>query len=293
MAVYKRTYKVYTGALTPEWSRFMVLTRYSLSTLFNSRLFTAYAVACLIPVLGGIGFIYLVHSQTAQFLLNMRLTGLGKIDNVWFAVLLRIQAAFGFIMMAWAAPGLINQDFANQALQLYFSRPLSRTEYMLGKFSVLAILLSSITWVPLLLLFGFQAQMEGNGWGWNNLYLIGSILVSGWLWISVISLVGLALAVSVRWRIAATALIVGVFFLLPGFGLALNGILRTHWGRLADVSYSLMVTWGHLFRIEPKSLHALRLDAVPLWSAWASVLSACLISLLLLNRRLKAREVER
>jgi ABC-2 type transport system permease protein len=292
MAVYKRTYKVYRGALTPAWSRFGVLTRYSLSTLFDSKLFTAYALLCLLPFLGGIAQIYLTHSSTAQLLLGVRFNGF-RLNNTWFATLLNIQAGFGFIMVAWAAPGMVTRDFANQALQLYFSRPLSRAEYILGKFSVLGILLSCVTWVPLLVLFSLEAQMEGNGWGWSNFYLVGSILVSSWLWIAVISLLALALSVTVKWRIAATGLIIAVFFVLPGFGNVFDHILGTNWGHLINLVYVMQVVWGHLFHTERGLRHLLQEDLVPLWSAWASIVTTCLVSVLLLNRRLKAREVER
>ena len=40
MAIYKRTYAAYTGKLTPRWSRFLILTRYSARGLFQSRIIT-------------------------------------------------------------------------------------------------------------------------------------------------------------------------------------------------------------------------------------------------------------
>ena len=51
-----------------------------------------------------------------------------------------------------------------------------RAQYVLGKMSVLLILLSLITWVPQLLLFFFQSYLEGsNGFakifGWRALSL--------------------------------------------------------------------------------------------------------------------------
>jgi ABC-2 type transport system permease protein len=292
MAVYKRTYKVYNGPLSPSWSRFSVLTRYSLSTLFSSRLFTAYFVICFIPLLGGIAYIYFAHSQTAQMLMGMRLKGSWDVANVWFAGLLEAQTVLGFILVAWGAPGLITRDNANQALQLYFSRPLTRTEYILGKFAVLALLLSLITWVPGLILFGMQASLADDGWTGNHLYLPGAIFVSSCLWIVVISLLALALSVFVRWRIAATGLFLAVMLVLPGFGEAFNFTLRTNWGRLLSISYTTRLVWLHLFRVEPR-LRGMPLGDIPLWSAWASILATCLISVLMLNRRLKAREVVR
>ena len=37
MAVYKRTYAAYDGALTPAWSRFLILPRYSFARLWQSQ----------------------------------------------------------------------------------------------------------------------------------------------------------------------------------------------------------------------------------------------------------------
>src|SRR5215469_14089236 len=148
MAVYKRRYKAYQGELTPAWSRFTVLTRYSLGTLFSSRLFTGYFVPCFIPLLVGIVWIYFYHSPLAQAVMGLQVSSWLDINNVWFATMLQVQTSMGFILVAWTAPGMITRDFVNQALQLYFSRPLSRTEYIVGKFAVLAFLLSCITWIP-------------------------------------------------------------------------------------------------------------------------------------------------
>ena len=293
MAVYKRTYKTYEGALTPSWSRFSVVGRYSFATLFKSRIFTAYTVLCFLPLLYGIGWVYLIHTPLAQQLMNVRMGSVLQISNSWFAHILEVQAWMGFLLATAAAPGLVSKDLANQALQLYLSRPLSRVEYLLGKISVLAVLLSAITWIPGLLLFGLQTQLQGQGWGWDHFYLIGSMILSGWMWIAVVSLLMLAISVWVKWRIAATGLIVGVFFLLPRFSDAFDKILSTTWGRVFNLPYVLHRAWESIYRVDPDFRHITYENRLPLWAAWATILTVCLISIWLLNRRLKAREVER
>ena len=55
-------------------------------------------------------------------------------------------------------------DLTNNALPLYFSRPLSRFDYVLARLLVLVGLLSLVTWVPGLLLFAMQSGMAG--WSW-------------------------------------------------------------------------------------------------------------------------------
>jgi ABC-2 type transport system permease protein len=293
MAVYKRTYKAYHGPLTPAWSRFTVLTRYGLSTLFSSRPFTAYTVLCFLPFLVGLAYIYIVHSAAAQAVLGVGKTIPGTVNNIWFLSFLGFEAGMGFILAAWGGPGMITKDFANHSVQLYLSRPISRTEYLLGKVSVLAALLSCTTWIPALLLFFVKAELQGNGWLWENLWMAGAILVSCLIWIAMISLVSMAVAVWVKWRIAATALMLGIFFLLPAVGQILDAILRTQWGSLINFTHMITIVWAHLFRLKIVERHAAGFDVVPLWAAWASLLSLCIACFWLLDRKLRAREVER
>ena len=293
MAVYKRTYKAYQGVLTPAWSRFTVLSRYGFSTLFESRPFMAYTVVCFVPFVFALAYIYIINNASVQALLNVRLGPAFQINNSSALGFLQVEAWMGLILTAWGAPGMISKDFANQAVQLYLSRPLSRPEYLLGKVSVLATLLSCTTWIPALVLFAVHAGLQGDGWGTRNLWMVGSIVLAGLLWIAVISLVAMAISVWVRWRIAATALMFATFFMLPAVGFAMNLIMRTRWGWLLNLRHMIGLVWNGLFRIQPSSAQSFGGEAVPLWSAWAALFAVCLFSLWLLNLRLRAREVER
>jgi ABC-2 type transport system permease protein len=295
MAVYKRTYKAYKGPLTPAWSRFTVLSRYGVQTLFDSRPFTAYTVLCFLPFLFALIYIYFVHSTTMQAVLDVRAGNAmpGTVNNVWFVLFLGWEAAFGFLLAAWSGPGMVTKDFANHSVQLYLSRPISRAEYLFGKVSVLGTLLSCITWVPALILFFIKAELQGHGWLWENLWMVGSILLSCLIWIALISLISMTVAVWVKWRIAATALMLAVFFLLPPLGFVFNAILRTQWGMLLNIPYLLTLVWAHLFRLDALNRHHGGLDFVPLWSAWATLLSVCVFCVWMLNSKLRAREVER
>jgi ABC-2 type transport system permease protein len=292
MAVYKRTYKAYSGPLTPAWSRFTVLTRYGLSTLFDSRPFAAYTVLCFLPFLGALGYIYVVHSAAAQALLRVGNAMPGTVNNEFFLGFLGFEAGMGFILAAWGGPGMITKDFANHSVQLYLSRPISRTEYLFGKISVLAALLSCTTWIPALLLFFVKAELQGNGWLWENLWMAGSIVVSCFIWIAIISLISMAVAVWVKWRIAATALMLGIFFLLPAAAQILDAILRTQWGNVFNITHMISLVWMRLFRESQAELPP-ALRGIPLWAAWASLLSTCAACFWLLDRKLRAREVER
>jgi hypothetical protein len=67
------------------------------------------------------------------------------IDASFFQTFVNIQGGFAFFVALLVGPPLVSRDLRNNALPLYLCRPFSRTEYVLGKMSVLLILLSMIT----------------------------------------------------------------------------------------------------------------------------------------------------
>ena len=282
MAVYRRNYKPYAGTLTPSWARFLVLFRYSRRRLFTSRFMTGLFVVCFFYPLFCLLMIYVAHN--ASFLQELGLPGgFLTIDGHFFLNFMFVQGAFAFLLTAFAGPGLISPDLANGALPLYFCRPFSRVEYVLGKSSVLAILLSEITWVPGIILFAIQAGLAGMSWTWANLWIALSLVVSSLLWIALLSLLAMALSAWVKWRIVAGALLLGVMAFGAGFGEAINGVMRTDLGNLFNIGHLMGSVWISLFRTEPER-------GFPAINALA-LLVYCAICLGLLMRKVRAYEV--
>lgn len=285
MAVYRRNYKPYAGALTPAWSRWLILFRYSRRNLFRSKFMTALFVVCFFWPVVCLLMIYLAHS--VSFLQEIGLpSGFISIDNKFFFNFMIVQGVFAFLLTAFAGPGLISPDLANGALPLYFCRPFSRAEYVLGKSSVLAILLSQITWVPGLILFAMQAGLAGASWTWANLWLAGSLFVCSVICIAILSLLAMALSAWVKWRIVAGALLLGVMFFGAGFGQAINAVLRTQSGNFFNVAFLMGTVWNALFQVDVD-------HAIPVPQAWIALLVYCAICLGLLMRKVRAYEVIR
>jgi ABC-2 type transport system permease protein len=109
---------------------------------------------------------------------------------------------------------------------------LSRAEYVLGRACVILFLLSLITWIPGLLLFGIEASLSGASWAWTNKSFAVGIVLGSWLWISVLALVALALSAWVRWKLVAGAMVLGVMFVNSGFANAVNAVMRTELGKV-------------------------------------------------------------
>lgn len=285
MAVYRRSYKPYAGALTPAWSRFLVIFRYSRKSLFRSKVQTGLFVVCFFFPIACLMMIYLAHS--AGFLAKIGIPSqILSIDNNFFFRYMSTQGGLAFLLTAFAGPGLISPDLANGALPLYFCRPFSRAEYVLGKSSVLLILLSAVTWIPGLLLFVMQASLEGATWAWANLWIAGSLILSSLLWISILSLLAMALSAWVKWRVVAGALLLAVMFFGAGFGQAINAVLRTDSGYFLNLAYLMATVWNSLFRTD-------RMQAIPVSQASIALLFYCGVCLWLLLRKVRAYEVIR
>jgi len=293
MAVYKRRYKPYTGPLTPRWSRFFVLTRYAMGDLFQSRFFVALLFFCMLPVLAGAAFIYVVNSETAQAILKLGKQSFLVVDARFFCNFLIAQAWLALLLTSWVGPVLVAGDLANGALPLFLSRSFSRAEYVLGKFAVLIGLLSIVTWLPMLLLFFLQAGLATGSWLWPHLWMAGAILLTSWVWIAVLSAVALALSAWVKWRIVATGVTYGLFFVPAGFGEAFNAVMRTNWGRLLNLPYLFRVIVSDRFHVSLDFFQGFSRQPIPPLAAWATLLLVCVLSLGILNRRLRAREVVR
>jgi ABC-2 type transport system permease protein len=169
MAVYKRAYRPYDGALTPTWSRPLVMPRYALQEVFESRLLVFFLAICFVPFLVESALVYVANSAAAQAVLGIAPDAsrrdLFEINANFFLYVLTGQGALAFFLTAWVAPVLVSPDLVNGALPLYLARPLTRADYVLGKAAALAALLSLVTWVPVLALFGLQAgSPSGPGW---------------------------------------------------------------------------------------------------------------------------------
>lgn len=287
MALHKRVYRPYEGPLTAERWRFLVVSRYGLQELVESRVLVAFIVMCLVPFLVEAAGIYIANSPAARALLQVG--GLPhQMTPEFFAVALAIQGTLAFLLTAWVAPVLVAPDLVNGALPLYLSRAFSRADYVLGKAVVLLSVLSLITWVPGLTLFVLQAGLAEPSWIGANLRVAGAIFAGAWIWITVLTLLGLALSASIRWRLVASGALFGVFFMGSAFGEAWHAVLRDPWGRVANLPYVVGVVWRDLFGIvmpgEPTA-------DVPTWAAALALAVTCALSVWLLDLRLRAREV--
>jgi len=306
MAVYEQAYKPYKGILTPEWNRFLILPRHTLRGVFNSKLFTAFYVICFLPLLVEAVLIYLHHNVTALAIMNLNARQLIPIDGSFFQTFVVVQGAFAFIVALLVGPPLVSRDLRNNALPLYLCRPFSRTEYVMGKMSVLLILLSWITWVPQLLMFLFQSYLEGFAWLKGNLWIASSIIISGLVWILLLALLSQTISALVKWRIVASGVMLGMVIIPSAFAGIVNVLFQTRWANIISLSGLMYNVTAGLFgtfdrvsgRIQISDfddnvVREVLLLEPPLWCSWAALFIFCAVCLAILHWKVKAYEVVR
>lgn len=284
MAVYRRGYQRYRGPLTGRWTRLLVLPRFAWQRLLQQRLVVITMVVALFWPLACATFIYVSNHAELWAGLSPEIAKMLQIDGRFFVIFMNVQAFFAIVLAAFAGPGLVTPDLSNGALPLYFSRALSRADYVGARMLVLVGLLSPVTWVPGLLLFAMQWGMAGWSWFTKNWTLGAGVFAGFLLWIVFVGLVALASSAYVRWRLVAGGLVLGFFFVSAGAAELINGILRVDWGRALNPGQAMNQVWRSMLGADP-----IRGPETPVCLLAIAVMTAIL--LVVLERKLRPVEV--
>jgi len=251
MAVYRRGYQRYKGATNGRWARFTVLPHFAWQRLYQRRLVLLLTVIAMIwPLLCGI-FIYLSNNVELLKGADKQFTDFIQVNGKFFMVFMAIQSVFSVFLAALAGPGLIAPDLANNALPLYFSRPLTRAEYACARLVTLFGMLSTVTWIPGLLLFAIQAGMADGSWFYTNWRLGFAVFAGFVIWILIVSLVALASSAYAKLRVVAGGLVLAFYFILSSASVMINGVFRSTWGHAINTAWTTQRLWYAMLGIEP------------------------------------------
>jgi ABC-2 type transport system permease protein len=301
MAVIERAYKRYDGRLAPDWSRFLIIPRHAFRDVFRSKIFTGiFILSYVFPLVWAI-LIYLHHNANALAILRIPVAEIIPIDARFFEFFVSFQGITGFFLAMLIGPSQVSRDLANNALPLYLCRPFTRAEYVVGKMAIVIILLSAITWVPGLILFGLQGSLEGLTWFSENIWMASAIFIGSMVWILLLALLTQAISAWVKWRVASRAALLGAFFIPSAFAAIVNEIFRTRWGHIFDLQALIGNIWDGLFGrfqqtqayVDSYGVEHLEnaFSEPPLWASWFVLFLICSACLWLLSRKVKAYEV--
>lgn len=286
MAVYKRGYQRYAGPLTGRWTRFMVLPRFAWRSLYQQRLVVLLTMMAFVWPLVCAGFVYLTNHPELLPGLDPEFRKFIQVNGKFFSVFMYVQAGFAAFITALAGPGLVAPDLANNALPLYFSRPLTRWSYALARLIVIVGMLSVVTWIPGLLLFALQVGLAGPSWFAANWTLAVSVVTGFFLWLLVLSLMAMASSAWVKWRVVAGAITLAFFFILSGVAGMIDQVFRVTWGRVFDPAWAVNRVWGAMLGVETG-------DGPGVAASLSSLAMFVLLLVIVIERKLRPVEVVR
>ena len=277
MPIHDQSYRHYRGGKAIPGQAWTVIARAGIMTMIRKRAFLGLLMFAWMPFLVRAVQIYVTanYPQVAMFAPTAET----------FRQFLEQQDFFVFIMTIYVGAGLIANDRRANALQIYLSKPLMRTEYIFGKAAVLFAFLLFVTLVPGLLLLLLQVMFAGSlAFLKKNLFLFPAITVASVLQVMLATFTMLALSSLSKSARYVGILYAGILFFtaaIYGAMLAITGSTRLSW---LSLGANLTQVVDVIFRLKPRY-------ATPWPVSLIVILGLVALSISILERRVRGVEV--
>jgi ABC-type transport system involved in multi-copper enzyme maturation permease subunit len=250
MTIKEKGYSHWDGEFLVKKFPWWPITRYGIKLTFMRKLFKFALPMSLLPAVFFLTGIYIseriedfpfLRGETSQFLEISP-----RYFNTYFT-----QGFMLFIMLMiviFCGASLISDDLKHNSLQLYFSRPLKKKDYFLGKTAVIVFFLFIITLIPGLVFFIMKLVFSGSlkffiSYPWLPLSIIGySFIVTGFF-----SFYALLLSSLSKNRRLVAILIFGIYFLSDIVYLIFRSEFRSHYVSLVSLRANLQQVGAHIF----------------------------------------------
>lgn len=170
MPIFDQGYQHWNGALAGHAFRWMAITNHGVRVGMKSLVMRGFLLLAWAPALV-LGFLLCVwgllerKSESVSSLMwvlsflqpdILKHPKLYRVEiwTLFYAQFLQIQAYISMILILLVGPNLISQDLRFNALPLYFSRPLRRIDYFLGKLGIIAAFLAMVVILPSVVAYG-------------------------------------------------------------------------------------------------------------------------------------------
>ena len=277
MPIHDQSYRRYRGGKAMPGQAWTVIARAGIMTMIRKRAFLGLLMFAWMPFLVRAVQIYVTanYPQVAMFAPTAET----------FRQFLEQQDFFVFIMTIYVGAGLIANDRRANALQIYLSKPLMRTEYIFGKAAILFAFLLFVTLVPGVLLLLLQVLFAGSfAFLKKNLFLFPAITVAAVLQVILATFTMLALSSLSKSARYVGILYAGILFFtaaIYGAMLAITGSTRLSW---LSVSANVTQVVDVIFRLKPRY-------ATPWPVSLIVILGLVALSMSILERRVRGVEV--
>jgi ABC-2 type transport system permease protein len=169
MSIVEQGYQHWQGELSGHTWRWLTITRQGVRAQLRNRGTRIVVLLAFVPALGlaALAMLWGLFENKAPFLMPLVNLVQGLPDEfkngprqfrgtMWTLAVygfFQIQLFFSMLLVLFVGPSLISQDLRFNAVPLYFSRPLRRLDYFVGKLGVIGTYLSAVSIVPLLVAY--------------------------------------------------------------------------------------------------------------------------------------------
>ncbi|MGH9348969.1 MAG: ABC transporter permease [Vicinamibacterales bacterium] len=277
MPIHDQGYRRYGGRRQPHGRIWWVIARSGIMTVLRQRRFLALLLFAWAPfIVRAVQLYVAANFQQATFLAARAET---------FAEFLDQQAIFVFFVTIYVGAGLIANDRRANALQIYLSKPLARSEYIAGKLVTLLVFLVGVTWVPAMLLLLLQIMFAGSlSFVQRNLFLFPAITLFSLLQVFTSAFAMLALSSMSKSSRFVGIMYAGAIFFTAAFYNAVRAITGNSSFAWISPQDSLDVLRNAIFRVQTAY-------EVPPAVALVAVLVVIGGSILILDRRVRGVEI--
>jgi ABC-type transport system involved in multi-copper enzyme maturation permease subunit len=164
MTIKEKGYTHWDGEFSDKKFPWWPITRYGIKLTFQRKFFKLFFVLALAPA-----FLFLAGIYVSERLEDFRFMIQGdtqflSIDPGYFKTYFTNEFVLFMIvmMLIFCGAGLISDDLKFNSLQLYFSRPISKRDYVMGKAAVIVFFLFIVTLVPGLIFIIMKLLFAGN-----------------------------------------------------------------------------------------------------------------------------------
>ena len=277
MPIHDQSYRHYEGRREPSGTAWRVIAASGIRSIIGKRRFLGLLVLAWIPfAVRAVQICLAANYPQATFLAATAGT---------FREFLEQQATFVFFITIWVGAGLIANDKRANALQIYLSKPLTRAEYIAGKFLILVTFLLLVTWVPAILLLILQLLFAGNfTFVRQNLFLFPAITLYSFFYVLVVSFTMLAVSSSSKSSRFVAIIYAGIVFLSDAIYGVLHLVTRSTALSFLAFDFNLQQLSYVIFRLPPQY-------STPWPISLLTALAIIAIAVLVLERQVRGVEV--
>jgi len=184
MAIYTQDYRKWKGTYRKRPYKILGIIHFGIKRVWSSK----WVKICLI-----LGWIPTIFFIVLSILFSPFITALfSEGMNQFYFNFLNLQIIWTILLTATAGSSLISEDIENKSITLYYSSPIEKIDYFLGKFGIIGTFISLVTVLPSTVLYWVlnlvsSTPVRENLWIWGA-SVLSSFLIIVFLGILILSL---------------------------------------------------------------------------------------------------------